>query len=219
MLAAAIADIDWSNDAFGFMAIRHGTLNHIPVMACRLSFSGELAFEVYCGAGHGLAVWEAILAAGAPFAIAPYGTEALGTLRIEKGHVSGPELDGRTTLHDLELDRMASTKKPFVGSAMMHRDALTDPSRATLVGLRSTAGTPIRPGSHLVNGQKRSEGHVTSTTHSPELGAEIALGLLENGPARFGERLTASYPLEGEAVEVEVVPPHFVDPEGERMHG
>ena len=96
---------------------------------------------------------------------------------------------------------------------------MSDPARPTLVGLRSVSGTPIRPGSHLVNGHARSEGHVTSTTHSPEFGVEIALGLLENGPARIGERLTASYPLKDIEIEVEVVSPHFVDPDGERMRG
>jgi hypothetical protein len=105
-------------------------------MICRLSFSGELAYEVYCGAGHGLQfVWEELMAAGEPFGIVPYGLEALGTLRIEKGHVTGAEIDGRTGPRDLYLDWMLSKKKPFIGSAMMDRDGLIAKDRLKLVGI------------------------------------------------------------------------------------
>jgi sarcosine oxidase subunit alpha len=187
-------------------------------MLARLSFSGERAYEVFAGAHHGVHVWEHILQAGAAHGIVPYGTEAMGTLRIEKGHVSGPELDGRTSLDDLGLSGLASAKKPFVGGVMRQRAALREDTRARLVGLRSIDGRPIRPGAQLVAGNG-PEGHVTSTTYSPELGAQIALALLRNGPARQGERLDAAYPLRGETVKVEVVPPVFLDPEGRRMRG
>ena len=140
-------------------------------------------------------------------------------MRIEKGHVSGPELDGRTTLHDLGFAGLASAKKPFVGSVMLGRDALAAADRPRLIGLRSLDGAAIRSGAHLVGGDRRSQGHVTSATYSPQLGCEIALALLERGPERLGERVTATYPLRDSDVAVEVVSPHFVDPEGTRLHG
>ncbi|MEM7568107.1 MAG: glycine cleavage T C-terminal barrel domain-containing protein, partial [Pseudomonadota bacterium] len=218
VLARAIEGIDFANDAFPFMGIRHGAMGGAPVIVTRLSFSGELAYEVYCGSHHGLGVWEAIMAAGESDGIAAYGTEALGTLRIEKGHISGPELDGRTSVHDLGFAGFASKKKAYIGSSMMHRDALTAETRKRLVGLRSASGAPIRPGSQLVGADGRPQGHVTSTTYSPELKAEIALALLDNGPERIGEALTAAYPLKDISVPVEVVDPLFVDPDGSRMH-
>ncbi|MBJ3775818.1 sarcosine oxidase subunit alpha family protein [Acuticoccus mangrovi] len=218
-LAATVAGIDFANEAFPFMAVREGAIGEVPVIVARLSFSGELAYEVYCGAHHGAAVWERIMAAGAVHEIAPYGVEALGTLRIEKGHVSGPELDGRTTLYDLGLERMASAKKAFVGSVLMRRPALRDPARKRFVGLVSLDGKPIRSGAHLVGPSGRSEGHVTSTTHSPALaGAEIALALLSGGPDRIGEELLATDPVRGNAVPVRVADPLFFDKDGSRMH-
>lgn len=218
-LAAALEGIEFANERFPFMAIRHGRVGEVPVMVTRLSFSGELAYEVYCGAHHGLFVWNAILESGSLHAITPYGTEAMGTLRIEKGHVSGSELDGRTTLHDLGLDGMASSKKAFVGKTMLAREALTDARRLRLVGLRALDGQPLSSGAHLTGEAGRSEGHVTAATHSPSSGAEIALALLERGSERLGERLTMQDPLRGKTVPVEVVSPVFVDPEGRRMHG
>ncbi|TIV90167.1 MAG: sarcosine oxidase subunit alpha family protein, partial [Mesorhizobium sp.] len=118
-----------------FMGIVHGEIAGVPVMICRLSFSGEMAFEVYSGAGHGTRVWEALIEAGKPFGLVTYGLEALGTMRIEKGHVTGAEIDGRTTARDLHLDWMLSKKKPFIGSAMMDREGLIAPDRLELVGV------------------------------------------------------------------------------------
>ena len=125
------------NETLPFMGIVHGEIAGVPVMICRLSFSGEMAFEVYCGAGHGTHVWEALIEAGKPFGMVPYGLEALGTMRIEKGHVTGAEIDGRTTARDLHLDWMLSKKKPFIGSAMMDREGLVAADRLELVGLVS----------------------------------------------------------------------------------
>ncbi|WP_422367132.1 sarcosine oxidase subunit alpha family protein [Pelagibius sp.] len=222
VLSAVLDDIDMSNEAFPFMGVREGHLDGVPVLVARLSFSGELAYEVYCGAHCGDAVWRKIMAAGAAYDIVAYGLEALGTLRIEKGHVAGPELDGRTTAEDLGLGGMASRKKDYIGSAMMDREGLVDENRMKLVGLISRDGQPVRSGSHLVlaNGESppRSLGHVTSSTYSPALEKYIALGLLEDGPNRIGEALVATYPLKGHNVDVEVVSSHFFDPEGSRMH-
>ncbi|MEQ8355965.1 MAG: sarcosine oxidase subunit alpha family protein [Kiloniellaceae bacterium] len=223
VIAAVVDDIDMSNEALPFMGVRAGHIGGVPVLVARLSFSGELAYEVYCGAHHGAAVWTRLLEAGEPFGMIPYGVEALGTLRIEKGHVAGPELDGRTTAEDLGLAAMVSTRKHFIGSAMVQREGLTDPQRLKLVGFVSTDGGKIRPGAHLVAANDtasppRSLGHITSVTYSPALEKYIALGLLEDGPSRLGAKLVATYPLKNIDVAVEVVSPHFFDPEGSRMH-
>jgi sarcosine oxidase subunit alpha len=222
ILAAALDDIDMSGEAFPFMGVRRGHLDGVPVLVARLSFSGELAYEVYCGAHFGEAVWKYLLEAGKPFDLQPYGLEALGTLRIEKGHIAGPELDGRTTAADLGLAGMVSTKKHFIGSAMHQREGLTDPARLKLVGFVSTDGGNIRPGAHLIAANDeakppRSLGHITSVAYSPALEKYIALGLLENGPDRLGEKLIATYPLKNIDVAVEVVSSHFFDPEGVRQ--
>ncbi|MCP4326919.1 MAG: sarcosine oxidase subunit alpha family protein [Alphaproteobacteria bacterium] len=224
VLAAAMPDHDFANEAFPFMAVQVAVLDGIPVWIARLSFSGELAYEVYCGAHYGLAMWQALIDAGEPFGIIAYGTEALGALRIEKGHVAGAELDGRVTAGDLGLGRMMSTKKDYIGKALAARPAFTEPDRLQLVGLRSVSGDKLRPGAQLVAGAEigspgPSVGHVSSITYSPALDAQLGLGLLRRGTERHGERLYASFPLKQEHVAVEVVDPIFFDPEGERLHG
>ncbi|EFL89228.1 sarcosine oxidase subunit alpha family protein [Ahrensia sp. R2A130] len=223
LLAACVEDCDVSDTGLPFMGVRDGTIGGIPVKLARLSFSGEMAFEVYCGFTHGQAIWDALLAAGEPLGVTPYGLEALGTLRIEKGHVAGPELNGRTTAHDLGLGGMVSTKKPFVGKVLGERPALHEDDRLQLVAIASLDGQRIRGGSHLVQGGKddvgRSEGHTTSTCFSPELNRYVSLALLEGGRARHGERMFAANPIRGMHVAVEVVSPHMVDPDGGRMRG
>ena len=206
------------------MGIVHGRIAQIPVMICRLSFSGERAYEVYCGAHHGQRVWDALMEAGKSFDMQPYGLEALGTLRIEKGHVTGAEIDGRTTAQDLHLDWLISKKKPFVGSAMMNREGLTDPKRWSLVGVISLSGEKLRGGSHIVDGPAddpgRSLGHLTAMCFSPLYGKYIGLALVENGTGRIGTRAFATDPARsGTHIPVEFVNHIFYDPKGERMHG
>ena len=222
VLLQAIADVDFSDAAFPQMAVRRGHLNGAPVWLARLSFSGERAYEVYAPWSQGQAMWDALMAAGESFGITPYGTEALSILRIEKGHVAGPELDGRTSLDDLGLGRMASTKKPYVGQVLSRRDGLLDPARQVLVGLRARNGAAIPAGAHLVGGADAnspgdSQGVVTSPTFSPALDAHIALGLLAGGRERLGEAIYAADPLRRRHIPVEVVSPHFYDPEGARL--
>ncbi len=222
-LEAAVDDIDLSNEAFPFMGVRAGHLGGIPVLISRLSFSGELAYEVYTQANFGLPVWEKLLEAGKPYGIIAYGTEALGALRIEKGHVAGAELDGRTTAADLGLGGMTSRKKHYIGCMMMDREGLTHDKRQKLVGLVSLSGESIRPGSHLVENATMGEpgvslGQVSSTTYSPVLEKQVALGLIEGGLERKGETLWATYPVKGHHVPVEIVEPCFYDKDGSRMH-
>ncbi len=224
LLQTVIKDLDLSNEGVPFMGVFPATLGAIPVLVARLSFSGELAYEVYAGSNYGAALWEKLTTAGEAFGLVPYGTEALGTLRIEKGHVAGPELDGRTTAKDLGLGGMTSSKKHYIGRPLMERDALNEDKRLKLVGVISRNGTPLRAGSHLVEGSSaehpgRSLGHVSSTTYSPAIDKFIALALLEGGVDPNAERaLFAADPLRGGHDPVEVVSPCFFDKDGSRMH-
>jgi heterotetrameric sarcosine oxidase alpha subunit len=224
LLEKAIADIDFSETALPMMGVAAGHLAGIPVLVARLSFSGERAYEVYCGSDHAVTVWERLLAAGQEFQVIPYGLEALGTLRIEKGHIAGGELDGRTTVQDLGMEKMFSMKKDFIGKALALRPALTDPGRQQFVGLLSVDGQKVLNGAHLVESADakspgRSQGHVTAMCYSPMQDGYIALALLERGRARHGETLYAADPLHHSHAKVQVVDPCFFDKSGSRMHG
>ena len=225
-LAAVLDDVDVSNDALPFMGVVECTLAGIPARVFRISFSGELAYEINVAADCGEAAWEHVMRTGAPLGILPYGTEAMGIMRIEKGHVAGPELDGRTTPADLGLGRMVSSKKPCLGAPMLTREGLTDTDRPSLVGLVPVDGkSRPRAGAVLIADPKAVPpvdklGHVTSSAYlSPNLDHPIALGLLEGGMAREGETVWAAFPLRDEMIEVRVTGPVFLDPDGERMHG
>ncbi|QDZ02961.1 sarcosine oxidase subunit alpha family protein [Nitratireductor mangrovi] len=224
VLTACVKGTAVDNETLPFMGIVRGEIDSVPVLICRLSFSGELAYEVYCGAGHGVHVWEALMAAGKRFGIVPYGLEALGTLRIEKGHVTGAEIDGRTTARDLYLDWMLSQKKPFVGSMMMDREGLAGEDRARLVGVVALDDRPLGGGAHIVEYNDPAEfrdsiGHITATCYSPALGKYIGLALIRGGKKRHGSRAYVSDPLRKRFGPVEIVSHHFFDPEGSRMHG
>jgi glycine cleavage system aminomethyltransferase T len=171
---------------------------------------------------HGRAMWEAVIAAGKPFGIMPYGTEAMSTLRIEKGHVVvGPEADGRTTADDLGLGKLVSPAKSCIGKPLLARPALTAPERWQLVGLTAIDGTIPRGGKLIADPELAApvpmQGHVSSWCWSPNLGASIGLALLERGRARHWETLWAVSPLADARVKVRVGPPCFIDPEGERL--
>ena len=195
VLARAVAGADVDDAALPFMGVLAATIAGCPVLLLRISFSGELAYEIHTPADYGTAVWQALLAAGAGDGIVPYGTEAMGTLRIEKGHVAGAELDGRTTPGDLGLGRLASRNKDYVGRAALERPALTDPQRLRLVGLVAQDGrSPIRSGARSSPIRPRSPpvlmlGHVTSADFSPMLEQPIALALVAGGLERKGETL------------------------------
>jgi heterotetrameric sarcosine oxidase alpha subunit len=213
----ALLQHDVSDGAFPYMAC--GTFGAARLF--RISFSGELAYEIGVAADEGDVLVRRIVAAGA----VPYGLEALGVLRIEKGHPAGGELNGQTTARDLGLGRMMSTRKDFIGRVMAQRPALVDPARPTLVGLRPVDGrTRLRAGAHLLPRDapariEHDQGWITSAAFSPTLGHPIALALLANGPARHGERLRAHDPVRNGEAEVEVVAPCFLDPEGVRLRG
>jgi sarcosine oxidase subunit alpha len=226
-LAALVdAPFDLGPAAFPYMAVAElSVCGGVPARLFRLSFSGELAYEIAVPARFGHAMAQALMQAGASFGIAPYGTEALGVMRIEKGHVVGNELDGRTTAADLGLGRMMSKNKDYVGRVMAERPGLLAPGRQTLVGLSPATGTDrLFSGAHLIPAQApataaNDAGVVTSVAFSPSLGRWIGLGLLAGGAARLGERMVAVDPVRNGRVEVDVCSPCFVDPQGERLHG
>jgi len=222
VLAAAFPGLDVSHAALPHMGVHEGMAEGIDLRILRLSFSGERAYEVYTPAGFGLTVWERLIAAGEPVGLKPYGIEAMGGLRIEKGHVAGPELDGRTALADLGLGRMASTRKRYVGDAMATRPHLTDAKRPRLVGLdpvdparRPRGGAILFFEDDVISGHGR--GHVTSVTYSPTLGRHVALGLIEGGLEAHGRIAVASYPVKDEYALVRIVDPVFLDKEGARL--
>ena len=222
LLSSMIFDVDFGNSSFPFMGVCHGHINDIPIRLNRLSFSGEMAYEIYVAAGYGEQVWQAIYDAGQPFGLVPYGTEALNILRTEKGHVAGPEIDGRTSLSDLGMGRMASRKKPFVGNTLMQRDGMVDTQRPQLVGLEPVSDRgEFRAGAILCErGQHQGHGigRVSSVAYSPELARNIGLGFASGGLSRQGDLIDAVFPLRGEVTAVRIVSPHFVDPEGARLH-
>ncbi|MSP66523.1 MAG: sarcosine oxidase subunit alpha family protein [Alphaproteobacteria bacterium] len=217
---------DLANDAFPFMAAREITvLGGEFARLFRISFSGELAYEISIPARHGDALIRAIMAAGAEFGITPYGTEALGVMRVEKGHVAGNELNGQTTARDLGLGRMMSTRKDYIGRVAAARPAFHEADRWGFVGLR-----PVNPaqrlyaGAHfLPQGAPATEaydlGYMTSVAYSPMRGQWIGLGLIARGPARIGERVIAHDPVRSGDIPVEVCHPVHFDPDGGRMHG
>jgi sarcosine oxidase subunit alpha len=218
-IARIVEGLDLANDAFPFMAVGEATVRGCPVRVFRISFSGELAYELATPAGFAEKIWTAVLEAGEEFGIEPYGVEALGLLRIEKGHVAGAELNGQTTAADLGLDRMMKKRGDFIGRALATRPGLTDPARPRLVGIRPVErGARLRAGAHLVEpGAARSLGWITSVTRAVELEGWIGLAMLAGGTGRIGTRMQASSPLHRETIDIEIVSPHFVDAENERV--
>ena len=216
---------DLSNDAFPFMGAGTFDLNGIEARLFRISFSGELGYELNVPADYGAAVAERLLELGADLGVTPYGLEALDIMRIEKGHVTGSELDGRVTAQDLGMGRMLSSKKDYIGRRLSQRPGLLEKDRPQLVGLQSVE--PLQKahaGAHLMpkDGPDTIEndlGWVSSATWSPTLNRYIALGFVSGGPNRKGEVVRAVDWVRGSDVPVEVVDSVFVDPEGARQRG
>jgi len=196
----------------------------IDARIARISFSGELAFEVYVPAGHAEAMMDQLHAAVCEREGCLYGLEALGTLRIEKGHVTGAELDGRVTIDDAGLGKMASKTKAFIGSALRQRPEMLREDRPQLVGIFPKDRRQTFKGGALLFRYGRisgfGEGWITGVTHSPALGHWIGIGFIAGGyKAWEGKHIIATDPLRNKDVEVEIVSPHMFDPDGGRMHG
>jgi sarcosine oxidase, subunit alpha len=221
VVAGLAPGTDVSAEGFGFLRVRDAVVAGVPARLSRVSFSGELAFEISVVAHHGADVWDAVMACGAT----PYGTEAMHVLRAEKGYVIvGQETDGTQTPQDLGLEWLVSDAKPdFIGRRSHARAGALDPDRKRLVGL-----LPVDPGERLPEGAQLvvdpdvpppmpMVGHVTSSYRSAALGRTFALGLVRGGTERVGEVLHA--PLEDRTVAVTVAEPVLFDPEGTRRDG
>jgi methylglutamate dehydrogenase subunit C len=226
LLESLLGDaLDVSDAAFPYLACAEFVWNEHPARLFRISFSGELAYELAVPAGQGDAVIRAIMTAGDPLGIVPYGTEALGVMRIEKGHAAGNELNGTTTAADLGLSKLVSKKKDFIGKVLAGRPGLSTPDRPVLVGVKPVDRSKrLHAGAHFLNvgdpaTLENDQGFISSVAFSPTLGHWIALGFLGNGASRHGERILAHDPLRGADVEVEVNHPVFFDPEGRRLLG
>ncbi len=212
---------DLSDAALPYMAASACRFAGRPARLFRISFSGELAYELAVPARLAEAAMARITDTGA----VPYGLEALAVMRIEKGHPAGGELNGQTTTRDLGMGRMMSVKKDYIGRAMANRAALTAPDRPALVGLRPVdKAERLRAGAHFLplgapGTIEHDQGWMTSVAHSPSLGHWIGLGMLAGGTARIGERIRAYDPVRNGDVAVEVVSSCFIDPEGARLRG
>ncbi len=199
ILAAAFPALDTSDAALPKMGSVEGRFAEAPLRIHRMSYSGERAYELYVGARQGEALAIHLEAAGAPFGLKPYGVDAMGALRIEKGYAAGGEIDGTTTLEDIGLGMVARPGGGFVGAVLRKRPALTDPARRQLVGLECvTPGGRLRSGAILFNEGApqvgHGIGHITAITYSPDLGRHIALALLTGGSSMIGRTVIAASP-------------------------
>ena len=223
VLSKLFPNLDVSNEALPFMGYIEGDLFGVPARIFRISFSGELAYEINVQSDHGLFMWEKMMEIGKDYGIQPYGTEALSTLRIEMGHVAGPELDGRTIPYDVSLDGMVSKKKDFIGKRSLSKIAFNQSDRQKIVGLIPTdRKTSIPEGSHLVVDQNAKLpnpklGHVSSSCWSVENNNPFSLAILKDGKNMIGKKLFAVSPLKNKSIEVEVISSHYVDHEGKRV--
>jgi len=222
LLGKIFPKIDVSNEGLPFMGFKEADLFGVPARIFRISFSGELAYEINVESGYGVFMWEKIMELGKEMDIEPYGTEALSTLRIEMGHVAGSEIDGRTIPSDLSLDGMLSKKKDFIGKRSLNRRAFVEENREKIVGVVPLdKKTMIPEGSHLVMDDKVALpnpklGHVSASCWSVEYNNPFSLAILKNGKKRIGEKLYALSPLKNIIIPVEIVSSHYVDSKGER---
>ncbi|WP_225029980.1 sarcosine oxidase subunit alpha family protein [Xinfangfangia pollutisoli] len=223
LLERVVDGFDLSNAAFPFMGCAALTVcGGLRARLFRISFSGELAYELAVPARYGAALMARLVEVGKDLGATPYGTEALGVLRIEKGHAAGNELNGQTTAQMLGMGRMVSAKKDAIGTVMTRREGLMAETRV-LVGLQPVdAAQPVTAGAHLftegaAQGTATDQGWISSACYSPHLGSMIGLGFLADGAARMGEVILAANPLQRQEVRLRVTSPHFIDPEGGRL--
>jgi sarcosine oxidase subunit alpha len=229
VVGAVFGDLDVSNDAFPFMAWRDTELDGVHVRVGRVSFSGELAYEVNVMGWYATTLWERLIDAGAPHGITPYGTETMHVLRAEKGFpIIGQDTDGTVTPQDLGMNWVVSKKKvDFLGKRSFTRSENLSPARKQFVGLLPVDAETVLPeGSQIIEAPEDGVpppipvpmlGHVTSSYRSAALGRPFALALVKGGHARIGD--TLSVPVDGTLVPVEVTRSVLFDPEGARRDG
>ncbi|MGH1465832.1 MAG: sarcosine oxidase subunit alpha family protein [Cognatishimia sp.] len=220
-----LGGMDVSAEALPFMQWRDGQLGGFDVRAYRISFSGELSYEIAVPAGRGMALWQALLEAGAEYDVMPYGTEALHVMRAEKGFIMiGDETDGTVIPQDLNMQWAISKKKEdFLGKRAQERPAMTNAERWKLVGLKTVDksvlpdGAYISAAGHNANGQRNVQGRVTSTYYSATLDRGIAMGLVLHGPNRMGEVLDIPH-VDGKITKARIVDPVFYDKDGAKQN-
>ena len=233
VLAKVCKDIDLSAANFKFMDWREGTVAGVPARVFRISFSGEMAFEVNVDASYGHHVWEALMEAGAEFNITPYGTETMHVLRAEKGFIIvGQDTDGSMTPFDLDMAWAVSLKKPFsfIGKRSFTRSDTAGKNRKQLVGLLTEdPNVVLKEGAQIIESDNTRPpvpmlGHVTSSYFSPELGRSIAMAVVRDGIGRrteagvkAGRDVLYAY-AGGRANKVKIVSAVFIDPEGARQN-
>jgi sarcosine oxidase subunit alpha len=213
-----------TNERFPFMACRELTIcSGVDARLFRISFSGELAYEIAVPTLYGNSLFELLLDKGKEFKITPYGTEALGVMRIEKGHAAGNELNGQTTAQDLGIGKLVSKKGDSIGNILSERSELNRPNGIVMMGFKPIDRKDmLEAGSHIIKKgkepiMKNDEGWLSSVAFSPMLGHSIGLGFIKGGKKRLGETVLAVNPLKKREIEVEIVSPHFIDPDGEKL--
>ncbi|RMF34137.1 MAG: sarcosine oxidase subunit alpha family protein, partial [Alphaproteobacteria bacterium] len=224
LLSEIVAE-DISAEAVRFMDWIPVTVAGVTGRLFRISFSGELAYEIAVPTRYGNALFAMLVGKAEAMGGGAYGTEALNVLRIEKGHLTGAELNGRVSGFDAGFQKMMSTKKDYIGKVLAQRPGLNGPERAQFVGLKP-AGEAKRllAGARLINRGEapvaaNDQGYLSSVCYSPSLGHMIGLGFVVNGRERMGEVLRMVDLVRDIECDVEICAPHFVDPKGERLHG
>jgi sarcosine oxidase subunit alpha len=220
-----LGGMDVSPDELPFMTWTDGNIGGIPCRAYRISFSGELSYEIAVPANQGLEFWEMLIEAGTEFGAMPYGTECLHVMRAEKGFIMiGDETDGTVIPQDLGLNWAISKKKDdFLGKRAQQRSFMDNADRWQLVGLETLDGSVLEDGAYAIssgknaNGQKNTQGRVTSTYYSPTLKKGIAMGLVHNGPSRMGEVISFTN-IGTSPVQAKIVSQIFFDPEGKKQN-
>jgi len=217
-------NIDLDRQSFPFMSVREAELDGLPVQLFRVSFSGELAFEINIDSNHALQMWHRVIAAGQEFDITPYGTETMHVLRADKGFVIvGQDTDGSVTPVDLGMNWLLSKEKDFLGKRSLSRPDCLRSDRKQLVGLLSEDNDTVLPeGTQLIEDSNAALpvpmcGHVTSSYYSACLGHPIALALVEGGHSRKGDTIHASL-TGGNSIPAKIVSPVFYDPRGEMQN-
>jgi sarcosine oxidase subunit alpha len=220
VLAAAGTDIPIASADFPHMSMKWGQVAGVPARIYRVSFTGELSYEVNVPARHGCKVWEALMKAGEAHGIEPIGVDALMLLRMEKGYVHiGADTDGTTSAEDIGWGHVLKRTTDFVGKRSLLRPDNRRKDRPQFVGLEVASGAEtLTIGAQLCTpGSSTSEGYVTSAGYSPTLARGVALGMVKGGTTRMGESLEACH---GKGrIAVRITQPCTYDPSGERLHG
>ncbi|MEM1386880.1 MAG: sarcosine oxidase subunit alpha family protein [Pseudomonadota bacterium] len=225
LLSELVEGLDLSNAGFPFMACAHCRVMGVPARLFRISFSGELAYEIAVPRRYGDALIRALMEAGSAYDAVPYGVEALNVMRIEKGHVTGAEINGQTTAQMLGMASMVRQDKDAFGTTLSQRPEMVARGGLYLVGLRPVdRRQKLNAGAHFLNpgepaDMAHDQGWMTSVAYSPGLGHDIGLGLVKRGYQRLGQRIRAYSPVQKQDVMVEICRPQHFDPAGERQRG